>query len=87
MSQTSFKCFTTHTTCHTYKIKALHLVSNLQWADTADAALSYSYLAMHFITRATPMYYIDGKDHDLKMKSSRNYLTNHTVYTEFKSHH
>ena len=32
------------------------------------------------------MYYIDGKGHDLKMKGSRNYLTNHTIYTEFKSH-
>ena len=41
--------------------KALCLVSNLQWAETADTASSYSYLAMH---RATPMYYINGKGHN-----------------------
>ena len=33
---------------------------------------------MHFITRATPIYYIDGKGYNLRLKNGRNYLTSHT---------
>ena len=33
---------------------------------------------MYFITRATPIDEIDGQSHKMKLKSNRNYLTNHT---------
>ena len=42
--------------------------------------LTYSYFAVtddDFITRAKLMHYIDGKGKNLKLKSNRNYLTNH----------
>ena len=34
---------------------------------------------MHFSPMTTLMYYIDGKDYNLKLKGSISYSTNHTV--------
>ena len=39
---------------------------------------SINLFVAHFVTRTTPMYYIDSKDNNLKLKNSRNYRTNHT---------
>ena len=36
--------------------------------------LSLLQLAMHFITRATPMHYIYGKGHNLEPTSKKNYI-------------
>ena len=47
----------------------------------ANTALPYSSLAVlvtHFITRATPIDDIDGKNHKTELKSSRKNSTNHT---------
>ena len=43
-----------------------------------NTALTYSYLAVTgdaFISRATPINRIDGKGHNLKLKSNRNHLS------------
>ena len=39
--------------------------------------LHWLLLAAHFVTRARPIDDIDGKSHKTKLKSSRNYSTNH----------
>ena len=40
-------------------------------------SLLWLLLAMHFVTRVTPIDDIDGKSHKMKRRSSRNYSTNH----------
>ena len=71
----------------TFKTKTLRFVTNggqlkhllllYKWLMQPYLNLLWLLLATHFITRVMPIDDIDGKSHKIKLKSSRNYLTNH----------
>ena len=67
----------------TFKTKVLRLASNergLQHILLRYKQIIQSFLAVTgdaFVTRATPIVDIDGKNHKTELKSSRYYSTNH----------
>ena len=71
----------------TFKIEVLRLVSNkgrgkrllllYKWLIYPYLSLLLLQLAIHFVTRATPIDEIDGKSHKMEPKSFHNYSTNH----------
>ena len=71
----------------TFKTKALRFVTNegwlkrllllYKWLTQHYLSLLWLLLAMHFVTRVTPIDDIDSKSHKTELKSSHNYSTNH----------
>ena len=74
-------------------LKVLCLVGNLQWVERLLKLYQWLIQCLltldckHFITKAMPLYYSDGKGHNLELKNGINYSANHTRPTSYLCPH